>query len=768
MIKSIRLLNWRSHRDTLLEFRPGTNLLVGIMGAGKSSVMEAISFALFGTFPSLERRKLKLENVIRQNEPEARLILEFEWEGAQYRIERTIVRSKKGADTKAEIHSGGSPIENGQSAVTTYAEGLLGVDYALFTRAIYSEQNNIDHFLNLGPGRRKEEMDALLGLDRFEAARANAVSVINRIRAKRQVIEEHQSRAKLEELEAKEKKLSGEKAGLDALLRQASDSCAARSKDAADAAARFEAQRKLRENYERLTKDEVRLSALQESARKELAGRHVDGAALSALEQKLGSAVRERTELGAALKLADARISSLSKESGSIDAGIRAAAEAALKLESSSAELSAALGGLDQQSLAARQKEQEQAAISAESECRSLEREIAELAESAMRLRPGLSECPLCSAKLTEDGISHVRGEKDRLSGMKKARLKELLAQAVLHRKESEGLLVRIRKAALLCEKCAGFRKEAAGADALKARKGEAERQLAAATSERKALTERSDALSAEAERHRSQIVEQKNLAAKQAEAESAAKKLEEIRFALKGLRFDEGAYEENRKASENARVEAERAVSSKKALETQAKMAADMLALVHEELTGMRKAAEEARTLQALEEQLAIFKNALLETQTSLRFNLADAINAAMNEVWPVFYPYRNYHAIRLGVTEKDYVFEVDQGSGEWAGLETVASGGERACAALALRVALAMVLTPKLGWLILDEPTHNLDAEAVEMLSSALEFKVPEVVKQTFVITHDEAFMGSEFASSYRLIRDKAANGETRAEAL
>jgi hypothetical protein len=39
---------------------------------------------------------------------------------------------------------------------------------------------------------------------------------------------------------------------------------------------------------------------------------------------------------------------------------------------------------------------------------------------------------------------------------------------------------------------------------------------------------------------------------------------------------------------------------------------------------------------------------------------------------------------------------------------------------------------------------------------------------VKQTFVISHDEAFIGSEFASSYRLTRDKEANGETKAEEI
>src|SRR4030095_5384723 len=173
MIKSIRLVNWRSHADSRLEFRKGTNLLVGIMGAGKSSILEGISFGLFGTFPSVERRKLKLENVVRLNEPEAGIILEFEWEGHTYRLERAIERSKKGSSSSAELYRDGSMVEHGPVAVNAYIKNLTGVDYDLFTRAIYSEQNNIDHFFNLNAGKRKEELDALLGLDRFEQARSN-------------------------------------------------------------------------------------------------------------------------------------------------------------------------------------------------------------------------------------------------------------------------------------------------------------------------------------------------------------------------------------------------------------------------------------------------------------------------------------------------------------------------------------------------------------------------------------------------------------------
>ncbi|MCI0504031.1 SMC family ATPase [Candidatus Micrarchaeota archaeon] len=768
MITSVRLVSWRSHKDTLLEFRPGTNLLVGIMGAGKSSVMEAISFSLFGTFPALERRKLKLENVVRLNEPLAKVMLEFVWEGAPYRIERTIERSKKGVATHAEIYKNGAIIEHGPSGVNTCVSSLLGIDYDLFTRAIYSEQNNIDHFLNLGPGKRKEEMDLLLGLDRFETARGNIVTVINRVRSKRQALEEQFSREKLAETEMKEAKMSGENSALRASLGEVAEAALAGAKEALAASARFDAILKSREEHERLSLDEARISARLESLRKELEGKSVDEPAIARLEEKLRALGELRAKLDASAKSADARLSALSKESGSADAGLKSAESAKTRLDAVSAELSSILGASTAEALANQQKEAAHVLLGAESERKALEREIAEMADSVLRLRPGLSECPLCSSKLTDDGITHVRAEKERLVAEKKARIAELGAQMPEKRKASEGMLARLGRAALLTDKRATLAKEAAGLEDLKAKRAEVESKLAAAMKERSEILEKTDLVSREAEGVRAQLVLQKSLLARRAEADMAAKKSNDTKAAIAALAFDLKSFENLRLMAESARIGAERLQSSKKSLETQLRLSDEMLALVRGELASMKRAAEAVRALAELEEQLAIYKNALLETQTSLRYNLADAINAAMNEVWPVFYPYRNYRALRLGVSEKDYVFEVDDGASGWKALETVASGGERACAALALRVALAMVLTPKLGWLILDEPTHNLDAEAVEMLSSALEFKVPEVVNQTFLITHDEAFMGSEFASSYRLGRDKEHNGETKAEAM
>ncbi|PIN83174.1 hypothetical protein COV61_03860, partial [Candidatus Micrarchaeota archaeon CG11_big_fil_rev_8_21_14_0_20_47_5] len=168
MIRSISLKNWRSHEHSTFEFSPGVNLLTGIMGSGKSSVMEAMCFALFGTFPQSSRGRVKLEE-LSGGRGETQVALAFDAGEEMYEVERRI---EKGAE--ANLRKGKMLVCTGAKKVNDSIKRVLEVDYEAFVRAIYSEQNQIDRLLSLEPGRRKAEIDELLGLDKFEAARASA------------------------------------------------------------------------------------------------------------------------------------------------------------------------------------------------------------------------------------------------------------------------------------------------------------------------------------------------------------------------------------------------------------------------------------------------------------------------------------------------------------------------------------------------------------------------------------------------------------------
>ncbi|HVA83071.1 MAG TPA: AAA family ATPase [Candidatus Aquilonibacter sp.] len=93
MITSIELKNWKTHKHTRLEFTRGTNVLVGLMGAGKSSIMDAISYSLFGTFPSIQHRRVTVTDLImsRPNqESDASVKLTFTLDNHEYSVLRTI------------------------------------------------------------------------------------------------------------------------------------------------------------------------------------------------------------------------------------------------------------------------------------------------------------------------------------------------------------------------------------------------------------------------------------------------------------------------------------------------------------------------------------------------------------------------------------------------------------------------------------------------------------------------------------------------------
>ncbi|MBU0532231.1 AAA family ATPase [Candidatus Micrarchaeota archaeon] len=760
MLQSIRLINWRSHADTYLQFHQGTNILVGIMGSGKSSVLEAISFAFFGTFPALERRKMKMEDIIRLNEPEAKIILEFTWNRINYKIERKITRKKS---SHAEIYKNNALVESGPVAVTTYIENLISLDYDLFTRAIYSEQNNIDYFLTLDPRRRKQEIDSLLGLDKFELARTNIVAVIGRIRSKKEVMEERFNKDKLAELEAKEQKLSTELSTIESTFKSTIESYEKHNSESKTISSNVEEMRKNKELYEKWDREILRFSGQAESLEKDLEVKF-DNTSYEKIKMQLNTLSEDGTKLSLSIKSFGEQQAILSKELGSLEASLKTGSEAKKHSEELKKTLADLLAGKTQQELLQHQQETEQTLLQTESDLKTLQHELTEAIDLMDKLKPGLSKCPLCSSNLAEAGISHIKSEKENLINQKKQLISELSKNSVDVKKQYEELKQKIQKISLFNEKLTSLEKDFCDLEKAESRKQQVESDLRALLEKKQGAENTLETMNKELEQLRSKITECENLLKKDKELKQLKQTLAGLKTKLTSIKFDPAVFEQLRQTLEDSKLKSERLLSQKKSTEEQLRVNKDMLTMMQTELSEIHNLAKNIQECSLLEEQLHIYKNALLETQTSLRRTLIDAINSAMNEIWPIFYPYRNYHALRLNASERDYIFEVNDS--DWRPLEAMASGGERASAALTLRVALAMILTPKLSWLVLDEPTHNLDAEAIELLSHALQFKVPEVVKQTFVITHEEGLMGSEFASSYRLTRDKQYNGETKIE--
>ncbi|MBD3398029.1 hypothetical protein GF412_02540 [Candidatus Micrarchaeota archaeon] len=763
MIHSLSLRNWRTHNGTSLEFGRGTNLIIGIMGSGKSGVLNGLSYALFGSFPALKRREVSAGDAISHGQEEAEAEVVFEHKGKKYRVSRKL-RNKSGKlSTAAKLYEEGNVLETGQARVTESVSSILGMDYDLFTRAVYSEQNNIDYFLAIDPGRRKKEMDRLLGLDRFETARANSVSVLNRVSS------EAESRSSVfspEDYASSKKEHEEKNAKLSSLESQKkkSESELARIKEAlAPLSRQVSALEEARKKQEYAKNALERSNAKLEHLSSELEGKEPSREKLTGLKEKLGSLSREKKSIGSEIQDLEKKGSALTNQLGRLATLIESARSSAESLSNSEKELSSLGSAGSLRSLA---KEKEEQLVSLSSKIKSASNEISELQEIASTLKPDHSECPLCGTELNDDKAKHIQEEKKQKIQSKKEELSALEQSLPKTRKELSDAMERMRKAQQLSDRINDLKSRSEKLPELEEKKSEAEKQLSELKSKQGELRAKREKLEPAYSELLIQYREEESLLKQLASLKAAEEEHTKAKSALGSIKFDESELEKARKSLEESRVNEERTRANLEMLRKEHASIAEVLSMLQKRITQMENAKKDSEYLLKLKEELTLYKNSLIELQSELRAEMTSAISSAMNEIWPVLYPYADYRQIRITGTEKDYFFEVYDG--EWRRLEKVASGGERACLSLTLRIALSTVLTPGIGWMMLDEPTHNLDKDAVHTLSEALENKVPEIIPQSIVITHEENLISSEFARSYKFSRDKESLGPTAVENL
>ncbi len=148
--------------------------LTGPTGAGKSSVIDAITFALYGSVPRYDRKSV--EPVISLGAAEARIRFDFEVEGASHTVARVVRRTASGGATTAEarLESGGTTLASGAAEVTKAVESLIGLGIDHFTRSVVLPQGEFAAFLHDTPSGQQDLVKALLDMGVLEVVRRSA------------------------------------------------------------------------------------------------------------------------------------------------------------------------------------------------------------------------------------------------------------------------------------------------------------------------------------------------------------------------------------------------------------------------------------------------------------------------------------------------------------------------------------------------------------------------------------------------------------------
>lgn len=207
IFKRLRLKNFKSYASEIINFDKGITVIVGENGAGKSSIFEAISFALFK-----QHTAGKIGDLVRNNTENMSVELDFVSRGKEYRIIRDKTKSKTVSRllTKTSSDSAFMSLCSGEREVSDNIQAILEMDANLFLNAIYVRQGEIAELVDKTPAEKKLLIGRLLGLDSLETAWNNMIPLIREYENKLSEIKGklYSKDALKEEYETKSKELN--------------------------------------------------------------------------------------------------------------------------------------------------------------------------------------------------------------------------------------------------------------------------------------------------------------------------------------------------------------------------------------------------------------------------------------------------------------------------------------------------------------------------------------------------------------------------------
>jgi len=163
MITSVKLGNFLSHKDTELTFDNGVTVFIGDNGAGKSSVIDAMTFALFG-----KTTRGNNEETIRDGENQAVTQIHFEVNGKTYHA----IKKTQGKTSSHQLLDGNSsPIAITADKTEEEIKKIIGMDYETLGIASIVPQGELSQIIQSKNGRKLRDLiDKVIGTGKYSAA----------------------------------------------------------------------------------------------------------------------------------------------------------------------------------------------------------------------------------------------------------------------------------------------------------------------------------------------------------------------------------------------------------------------------------------------------------------------------------------------------------------------------------------------------------------------------------------------------------------------
>jgi len=168
-VEVVQLENIRSHVKSTVPFTRGFNCLVGGLGCGKSSILYAIDFALFG-----DPIGRSFEYLLREEADSGKITIQFVQNGKTYKLTRGLRKRGKGISQDFDalkLYEDETVIASMKGdAVEEQLKSVTGLDRELWREIVWVRQEHLKELLDAAPRDRQKRLDELFGLSDYELA----------------------------------------------------------------------------------------------------------------------------------------------------------------------------------------------------------------------------------------------------------------------------------------------------------------------------------------------------------------------------------------------------------------------------------------------------------------------------------------------------------------------------------------------------------------------------------------------------------------------
>lgn len=175
-----------------------TASIVGTNGSGKSAILDAITWVLFGKSRITKDAERK-DNVRERNDvincysSFCQVSLEFELEGKRYFVNRRIDRGKSGQGLQFKLLTDAGEIDlHGKGASDAEIEKELGVSFKVFLTSSFITQGDSSRFMEASPRERREILAEILELDVYERCLEQASEMSKETKKNKEILEDKQ------------------------------------------------------------------------------------------------------------------------------------------------------------------------------------------------------------------------------------------------------------------------------------------------------------------------------------------------------------------------------------------------------------------------------------------------------------------------------------------------------------------------------------------------------------------------------------------------